>query len=103
MGKLAAELLKRGWVRRHTTEHSDAILETMWRLRGKIDLSDAQLAIMTHCARGDTMQQTARQLGLSLEMVKDHHKQIKLKLGAKSGPHAVAILITEGLITIEED
>ncbi len=106
MGKLAVELLARGWAPTRVGEEGiDRLIHDVATLHSNatLVLSERELQVMDSAARGDTVAETARRLGLSFETVKSHHKRIKLKLGAKTLPHAVAILVDRGdIIDIEE-
>lgn len=61
-------------------------------------LTEREIEILRLIADGQTARQTALQLYLSEETVKGYRKRIIAKLGAKNGPHAVAISLRRGLI-----
>ena len=49
-------------------------------------------------AQGRTTEEMARQLGVSINTIRDHVRHILLKLHAVDRAHAVAIAMREGLI-----
>lgn len=49
-------------------------------------------------ARGYTADQAARRMGISRDTVLSHLKRIYARLGARTGPHAVALAMVAGLI-----
>jgi DNA-binding NarL/FixJ family response regulator len=64
--------------------------------RGK--LTRRQREILQLLADGGSINQAARELGLSDETVKTHTKNILARLEARNRPHAVAIAMRESLI-----
>jgi DNA-binding CsgD family transcriptional regulator len=101
-GKLAAELLRRGW-RPPPLNNTQAqrLLDDItavdkWGQTLKLTSQEARvLALM---ASGKTADGTAAHLGVSLETVKGHVVVARNKLGARNITHAVAIAIDEGII-----
>lgn len=63
-----------------------------------VSLGSRAREVLHHLSYGYTEQQTADRMGVQLSTVKFHTKAIRLKLGARNTPHAVAIALTEGLI-----
>lgn len=61
-------------------------------------LTPHELRLLDRFANGDSAPQIAAQLHISLESVKSEAKQIRLKLGARTMTHAVALALSDGLI-----
>lgn len=69
----------------------------------KYALTDRELQVALEWARGNTTFTTARHIHLSESTVKTHRSNIMLKTGARNGPNLIAVLITEGLISLSAD
>lgn len=64
-------------------------------------LTDRQHEILVLMAEGYTMTHIARRLYLTVNTVKTHQRGIYRRLGAASGPHAVALGFHHGLLGSE--
>jgi DNA-binding CsgD family transcriptional regulator len=62
-------------------------------------LSPREREILTRIAFGDTGEQIATELFISPETVRTHIRNVLLKLGARTRPHAVALGLQRGEIT----
>lgn len=63
-------------------------------------LTPRELQCLTHLASGLSNEGIARVVGIKAPTVAMHLANARLKLGAISREHAIAIAITNGLITI---
>lgn len=70
----------------------------MLRIAGMDELTPRQLEVLQLTAEGMTAEQTAAALGIGLETVKTHRKDILYRLGARNVTHAVSIGMEHGLI-----
>ena len=68
---------------------------------GKPILPARQLDVLIHMALGNTYQQTARALDISVNTVKSSLQKTKDKLGARGLAHAVALAFRKGLLNLE--
>ena len=66
-------------------------------------LSDRELAVLDAIATGATSKEAARRLGISLNTLRTHLKNIQVKLEARSKLEAVLIAIREGRIALPPD
>jgi DNA-binding NarL/FixJ family response regulator len=66
-------------------------------------LSDRELAVLDAVATGATSKEAARRLGISLNTLRTHLKNIQVKLEARSKLEAVLIAIREGRIALPPD
>jgi DNA-binding CsgD family transcriptional regulator len=64
-------------------------------------LSERELEVLHAAARGETMDETATRLWLSLETIKSHRRYVIAKLGARNLPHAIALAVRSGLMSVE--
>jgi DNA-binding CsgD family transcriptional regulator len=62
------------------------------------DLTEAEAALLTRLALGDTQPEAARRLGKSLETVRKQSKLARARLQARTNAHAVAIAVSLDLI-----
>lgn len=62
-------------------------------------LTRRQLEVLAGAAAGEFKKQTARRLGLTVEGVRSHHRDIRMRLDANTITHAVAIAYAKGLLT----
>lgn len=62
------------------------------------ELSNRQREVLAMLAIGKHAKEAARDMGLEYGTVKMHLERARLKLGARTRPHAVAIAIRAGLI-----
>jgi DNA-binding CsgD family transcriptional regulator len=72
---------------------------TLW---GCNKLTDLQLRVLELAAEGLTQDEIAARLGVSVQTIKSHLKAIRLRLAARSTPHAVAIGFRVGLLEAHE-
>jgi DNA-binding NarL/FixJ family response regulator len=77
--------------RRYTSERLSAIL-------GEPRLSDRQVEILDHMARGEGRPEIARALGLSESTVRTHTKELYKRLGVNERAHAVAVALRDAVI-----
>ena len=61
-------------------------------------LSDRQVQVLTLVAEGATDREIARQLSLSTKTITHYVKNIRDRLGARSGAHAVALALRQDLL-----
>lgn len=64
----------------------------------KVQLTDVEFAALVGLASGEDAPTTARRICRSENTVKTHRRTLYRKLGARTGPQAVAIAIGLGLI-----
>lgn len=62
------------------------------------NLSPRLVDTLQGLAAGENLPETAARLQVSEDTVKTHRRRLYRQLGAKSGPHAVAIASREGLL-----
>lgn len=60
-----------------------------------------QIEFLQQIARGDTMKRIAFERDISLQAVKNTVARAKVRLGASSMPHAIALAIHEGYISCD--
>lgn len=65
-------------------------------------LSAREIEILEAAARGETMEETAKRLWLSFETIKSHRRHIIAKLGARNLPHALALAIRSGALSVDD-
>jgi DNA-binding NarL/FixJ family response regulator len=63
-------------------------------------LTDRQIEILVHVARGRTNRQVGQALGISERTVRNHLRTISHKLSASDRTHAVVLAIEHGWIAI---
>lgn len=61
-------------------------------------LSPRELEVLEQLSRGHSYADVADILEISLDTVKSHLKRVFVKLGARSGAHAVGIAFRRGLL-----
>jgi len=61
-------------------------------------LSSREREVLTCAADGKTIDETAKQLLLGVETIKDHRRRVIAKLRANNISHAVAIGFRQGLL-----
>ena len=61
-------------------------------------LTDREREVLTLMARGLSVAETAQQLGLTAQTVKNHRANLFRKLGARNGMEAVFLALRRGLI-----
>lgn len=66
-------------------------------------LSPRETEALGLAARGWLNKEIAAEMGVSLNTIGSHFANIRVKLGATDKANAVAIAITRGLITFEEE
>ncbi|MEU8537102.1 helix-turn-helix transcriptional regulator [Streptomyces parvulus] len=66
--------------------------------RDAIHLTDCEHAALAGLAAGESAEETGRRLCRSEHTIKTHRRTLYAALGAKSGPHAVAIALGLGLL-----
>jgi two-component system NarL family response regulator len=64
-------------------------------------LSERELEVLLAAAKGETMEETAARLWLSLETIKSHRRNVIAKLGARNLSHAIALAVRSGLMSVE--
>jgi two-component system, NarL family, response regulator len=64
-------------------------------------LSERELEVLHAAANGETMEETATRLWLSLETIKSHRRNVIAKLGARNLSHAIALAVRSGLMSVE--
>ena len=64
-------------------------------------LSERELEVLDAAARGETMEETATRLWLSLETIKSHRRNVIAKLGARNLSHAIALAIRSGILSVD--
>ena len=112
-GKLAAELLKRGWRPPRNDlaamRFADDLLE-IEALRGKkagtqfeptLVLTALEVDLLDCFAHGGTCPSYARVHGLSVETIKTRSARILEKLGALTQSEAVALAVAAGVVKVE--
>lgn len=68
----------------------------------RADLTDRELEVLRHVAKGLGNKEIAREIGRSPETVKTHLESIFGKLGARDRAHAVTIALQRGFIHLAE-
>jgi DNA-binding CsgD family transcriptional regulator len=68
------------------------------RRRRSRELTDRQLLILRMMAQARSMEEMSRPLGISVNTVKYHVREILAKLNAKNRGHALVIAMREGLL-----
>jgi len=63
-----------------------------------IPISDREREVLRLVARGDTVEDIATRLVISPNTVRTHIRNARLKLGAGSRAHAIALALTSGLL-----
>jgi len=66
-------------------------------------LSGREKEVLALLAAGDTNGEVAESLGISSETVRNHTRNARRKLGARSRSHAIAIAITVGQLELDTD
>lgn len=61
-------------------------------------LTPREAEVLTHLAKGFTIKETARLLGIEWFTVNDHRKSIYRKLGVDSAPEAAVMAVRLGLV-----
>jgi len=79
---------------------SDEISQIMTKEPPLPELTPRQLEILNSITRGLTNPDIARQLGISVQMVKEHMTALLLKLGAANRTEAVTIALRKHLLKI---
>jgi two-component system NarL family response regulator len=64
-------------------------------------LSERELEVLHAAANGETMEETAARLWLSLETIKSHRRNVIAKLGARNLSHAIALSLRSGLMSVD--
>jgi DNA-binding CsgD family transcriptional regulator len=63
-----------------------------------VPISDREREVLRLVARGDTVEDIATRLVISPNTVRTHIRNARLKLGAGSRAHAIALALTSGLL-----
>ncbi len=64
-----------------------------------LGLSLTEMQVLAHLAEGHSVQETADHMGVAFETAKEQRKDTFARLGARNGPHAVAIGFRMGLLS----
>ena len=86
--------------RRALQELGRLVRETRWRTRAEALVTEREREVLQLLARGLTMQQAARRLGISPRTVESHVTKIYRKLGADSRVQAISKAAGLGLIDL---
>jgi len=63
-------------------------------------LSPREIECLLHAAKGGTSKEIARGLAISARTVEQYLLSARLKLGARTLPHAVAMAVSRGLVDV---
>lgn len=63
------------------------------------DLTQRQMDVLKLAARGYEVKESAKELGVAPDTIKQHRGALMLKLQAHTMPHAVALGFRDGLLT----
>jgi DNA-binding CsgD family transcriptional regulator len=77
---------------------SGPVSSPAWEPTPGAPLSERQLEVLTRIANGQSWEQIARAMDLSIGGVGSHNKQILKKLGASSAAHAVFLACRAGIL-----
>lgn len=64
-------------------------------------LTDRELEVLDAAAQGETMDETATRLWLSLETIKSHRRHVIAKLGARNLSHAIALAVRSEILSVD--
>lgn len=70
---------------------------------GPMQVTDKQLEVLTHLARGLSMQAIAREMQVSVHTARGHLKTAMERLDAPNGTAAVATAVRRGLLPAREE
>lgn len=97
--RLVLDFIRAGWnPPRPDDRITDAILDDIFRVRGSLDLSPIQQRILELLAEGKNRDEMAQELGIHFETLRTYQKKLYRRLGAKNGPHAIAIGFRKGYL-----
>lgn len=65
-------------------------------------MSTSALTVLKHTARGLTLRETAKQMGISRNLARKYLEAAEAALGALTAPHAVAIGLLSGVLVLDE-
>lgn len=65
-----------------------------------LQLTDEQTGVLVGLALGESVQETGRRIGLSFHTVRTRRLSVYRALGVRTGPAAVALAMTHGLLRI---
>ena len=68
-----------------------------------VTLSPQQAKIMQNLVDGRTIKETALDLGIAAETVRKHVNKAKVKLGAITHDHAIALVVARGFVIVKFD
>jgi DNA-binding NarL/FixJ family response regulator len=100
-GRIIRAFLRAGW--RPPPIHDrglERLLDDVGRVHhaAKLELSPLQLQILQGIAAGKRYSEIAADLDMNFETVRERQKQTFARLGARNGPHAVAIGFRAGIL-----
>ena len=72
--------------------------EDIGRVGSNVGLTQREEAVLRHASIGQTVQETAKALGLGEETVRSHFKKAQAKLGTRNHTHTVAKAMRDLLI-----
>lgn len=70
-------------------------------MRDELTLRETE--VLQLAAMGRQMKEVARELGISLDTVKERHMHLRARLGARNIAHAVFIAVSRGYIKVESE
>jgi LuxR family quorum sensing-dependent transcriptional regulator len=68
------------------------------RIDSRASLTPREQSVLRHASLGETLQETAKVLGLGEETVRSHFKKAQAKLGTRNRTHTVAEAMRDLLI-----
>lgn len=86
-------------------EHADPELDVYEQETDDSDLArltDREREVLTMLALGETNATIAKKLHLSQETVRSHTRSARLRLGARSRSHAIALALSSGQLDLDE-
>lgn len=108
-GRVIQALIRQGWNPPKPDERvAEAIIEDIRRYNRPtqgfappptLDLAPAELRALQLAAAGYTVAEAAAIIGVSSESSKSALKRAYSKLGAKNGPHAIALAFRQGYLS----
>ena len=82
-------------------EELDALEETPGVVSGTSNLTRREREVLTLLALGDSNKVIAKKLNLSPETVRAHTRSARLRLGARSRSHAIALALKSGQLVLD--
>ncbi len=75
-----------------------ALREELELARPRVQLTARQYAVLELIARGESVKQTARSLGIAVKTVENTQSRLYRRLGVRNRSQAIAVALSEGLI-----